>query len=40
MAEISIDSKKLSELEHADHLSKDDLIVIEQGSASYKMTYG
>ena len=40
MADISPESKKLSELEQIEHLSKDDLIVIEQNGASYKMRYG
>ena len=40
MADISIDdARKLSQLERTQHLSKDDLIVIEQEDASYKLTY-
>ena len=32
--------QELSELEQIEHLSKDDLIVIEQNGTSYKMRYG
>lgn len=39
MAEVSIESKKLSELEKIYHLSDDDYLILERDKRSYKIKY-